>query len=142
MGVKLLQNTSATKGEIISLLNQLSPCDEITDLQYQNIITYLKNNFFHKIFVYELLGKPIGMITLIIEQKIIHSGRSVGHIEDLVVDKNHRGTGIAEKLIEYAINMSTFNNCYKLILDCDDNLVHFYKKRGFHKRGIQMRMDL
>ena len=142
MSIKLLQNISSTKDEIIYLLNQLSSCENITDLQYRNIITYLKNNFFHKIFVYELLGKPIGLITLIIEQKIIHSGRSVGHIEDLIVDKNHRGTGIAEKLIEYAINMSTFNNCYKLILDCDEKLIHFYQKKGFHKKAIQMRMDL
>ena len=84
----------------------------------------------------------VGMITLFIEQKLIHGGKCVGHIEDLVVDKEFENENIAKKLIDHVINISTYNNCYKVILDCESDLVPFYEKAGFHKKAVQMRFDL
>jgi glucosamine-phosphate N-acetyltransferase len=82
----------------------------------------------------------IGTGTLIKEPKIIHGGKSVGHIEDIVVHPLYRNKHIAQtilnKLIEYG------SDCYKIILDCNPSLEPFYEKAGFNKKCIQMTKPL
>jgi glucosamine-phosphate N-acetyltransferase len=80
----------------------------------------------------------IGSGTIIFEPKIIRSGKYVGHIEDIVVDKNFRSMGISKKIIDKLNFLAKENNCYKIILDCKANLCDFYEKSGFEKHGIQM----
>lgn len=142
MPIKQLQNSSFYKTEILNLLNQLTDTPDIDGAVYNGIISNLNNTHNHNIFVYSIDDIPVGMITLFIEQKLIHSGLCVGHIEDLIVDKEHRNQNIAKELIEHVINIATYNKCYKIILDCDEDLIPFYEKSGFHKKAVQMRMDL
>ena len=63
---------------------------------------------------------------------------SVGHIEDIVVDKNIRGSGLGRIIIEHLVNFGFKNNCYKIILDCSEKNKKFYEKLGFQKKEIQM----
>ena len=86
--------------DIFKLLNQLTDAPPIEVEIIYNKITSLPNN--QNIFV--ILNehkKLIGMITIIIESKLIHGGKSVGHIEDLVVDSEYRGLGIGRRLVEF-----------------------------------------
>lgn len=80
----------------------------------------------------------VGCGTVIIEPKMIHAGRCVGHIEDIVVDTEYRGLGIARGILNRLAEVSYRNNCYKVILDCADELVGFYSKLDFVKKGSQM----
>ena len=50
-------------------------------------------------------NKVVGATTLFIEQKFIHQGGLVGHIEDVVVRKECEGTGIGMKLISFIIRI-------------------------------------
>lgn len=84
----------------------------------------------------------IGTATLIIEQKFIHKGGKVGHIEDVAVHKNHQGKGIGQQLITHLVEYAKDKGCYKVILDCDQTLIPFYEKVGFREAAIQMRIDL
>lgn len=85
--------------------------------------------------------KIIGTITVLIEPKIIHEGSCVGHIEDLVVDKEYRKQNFGKLLINHAINLCKEKNCYKIILDCNENYTKYYEKNGFKPQGICMRYD-
>tara|TARA_A100001015_G_scaffold309203_1_gene408185 strand:- start:242 stop:541 length:300 start_codon:yes stop_codon:yes gene_type:complete len=96
----------------------------------------------HNIYVYLENDKIIGMITLIIERKLIHNGKYVAHIEDLVVDKEYNGKGIATKLLNFVIHGAKQFDSYKIILDCSDDLIPFYLKKGFKKSANQMRMNI
>jgi glucosamine-phosphate N-acetyltransferase len=96
---------------------------------YLNVINNLSNHQY--IFVMTDREKPIAMITLFIEQKLIHGGGKVGHIEDLIVDKTHRNKGYATKLIQHAIAITKLHQCYKCILNCTDDVKPFYEKNGF-----------
>jgi glucosamine-phosphate N-acetyltransferase len=78
-----------------------------------------------------------GTATLFYETKLVHGCRKVGHIEDVVVSPNYRGQGIAKKLIEYLTQMAS-QTCYKVILNCSEELVPFYEKCNFSKKGLQM----
>jgi glucosamine-phosphate N-acetyltransferase len=84
----------------------------------------------------------IGTATLLIEQKFIHNGGKVGHIEDVVTRKGYEGKGIGKKIIEELIKIATENGCYKVILDCNEKVMEFYEKMGFRKHAIMMRIDI
>ncbi len=84
----------------------------------------------------------VGTITLLIEPKIIHGGSKVGHIEDVVVDKDYRGLGLGTVLINHAVDVAKKMGCYKVILDCSNDMVKFYQKNGFEPKGVCMRLDL
>ncbi|MDD3283998.1 MAG: GNAT family N-acetyltransferase [Patescibacteria group bacterium] len=86
----------------------------------------------------------VGSISLLLEQKFIHGGSIVGHIEDVVTRKGYEGNGIASALLNCAIDFAKENKCYKVILDCKDDLIKFYEKFGFEHfkhKGNCMRID-
>lgn len=76
--------------------------------------------------------------TCFLEPKIIHNFMNVGHIEDIVVDTNFRGKGLAHNILNNLKNYAVYNNCYKVILNCHQELVKFYSKSNYVQKGIQM----
>ena len=95
----------------------------------------------HIIHVAEDNGKIVGSTTLLIEQKFIHNGGYVGHIEDVVVSKEFEGRGIGIKLVTSLLEIANTRNCYKTILDCKDELIPFYERIGFKQESKQMRYN-
>lgn len=139
VNIKDLELTEKNYNEIINLYNAFSLIDPLvlTFSKLKKIISQLAIK--HNIYFYMTEDdKIVGAITLIIEQKLIHNGKCCGHIEDFVVLEEYRSQGIGGLLINYAINISKQNNCYKCILDCNENLENYYKKKGFVKKGIYM----
>ena len=84
----------------------------------------------------------IGTATLLIEQKFIHNGGKVGHIEDVATRAGYEGLGVGKKIIQRLIEISRDLQCYKIILDCDDKVIGFYEKLGFKKKAVMMRLDV
>ena len=78
---------------------------------------------------------------MLIEPKFIHQGGLVGHIEDVVVDKNYQGKKIGEKIMKYLLEIAQKRGCYKTILDCTDDVKKFYEKLGFKLTANEMRYD-
>jgi glucosamine-phosphate N-acetyltransferase len=76
--------------------------------------------------------------TIILEPKFIHNNGTVGHIEDIVVDKDKNGLGIGKKLIDELVNIAINNGCYKVILNCSETNIGFYEKAGFKTKDRQM----
>lgn len=62
----------------------------------------------------------------------------VGHIEDIVVDTTQRGQNLGKRIVEKLRDIGGKSGCYKVILDCNENLVGFYEKCGFTKKAVQM----
>ena len=124
------------KEQIFALLSQLTSSVVIDDKRFENIVYNL--NDYHNIYLYIKDDKVVGMITLLIEQKLIHNGACVVHIEDLVVDKDYNSQGIATKLINFCFSKIQGVNYYKVIVDCTKEMKEFYEKFGFEERNIQM----
>ncbi len=76
--------------------------------------------------------------TIIIEPKIIRGGKSVGHIEDIVVKNEYRGKQFVRFILEELKSIAREKNCYKIILDCNEAVKGVYEKYGFTERGIEM----
>ena len=131
-----LTTDNYNKNNIINLLDQLTNCPNIKDEHYKNILNNLSNN--HSIYVIDYNNIAIGIGTIFIEQKIIHSGKCVAHIEDVVIDEEYRNNKLGNLLLNFLINKAKELNCYKVILNCNDKTKMFYEKNGFNKTNNQM----
>ena len=126
----------------LNLLSELTESNNICYEKWEERINQINENKNHNIFVIEDKGNIIASITLIIELKFFRNLSSVAHIEDVIVSKKYRKQGIADKLIKYCINFSKKENCYKIILNCNNNLTKFYEKFGFTNKNQEMSLYL
>lgn len=122
-------------------LNSLRNVSDIDKDKAEKIFSIIKSGQNQKIFVAILEDKVVASTTLIIEQKFIHDGGLVGHIEDVVVSKKYQGKGIGKELIIQVLDYAKKNNCYKTILDCSDDVKSFYERIGFKRHSNCMRFD-
>ena len=138
VNIKTLELNETNYNEIINLYNYFGINDKkILDFKnLKSLIERLPKNY--NIFFYLENNKIVGAITLIIEQKIIHSGGKVGHIEDFVVLDEYRNKGIGSLLYNYVKILCEQNKCYKMILDCNELIENYYIKKGFVKKGSYM----
>jgi len=92
------------------------------------------------IFVIRNLSTNMVVATgsIIIEKKFIHNLGSVGHIEDIVVSEKYRKMGFGKTIINKLVEYAKYNNCYKVILNCEDNNIGFYEKCGFKRKESEM----
>ena len=122
-------------------LDFLSKASNIDRDKAREILKKINHDPNHIIHVAIDDNKIVGSTTLLIEQKFIHEGGLVGHIEDVVVRKDYEGKGVGMKLIRSLLDCAKEKNCYKTILDCKDDVKPFYKKIGFHEESNGMRYD-
>ncbi|MDX1533473.1 MAG: GNAT family N-acetyltransferase [Nitrosopumilaceae archaeon] len=122
-------------------LDSLRKASDLDSSKAKEILVKIQSNPNHSIFVAELDGKIVGSTTLLIEPKFIHQGGLVGHIEDVVVNKEFQGKKIGEKLIRTSLDYAKNQGCYKTILDCMDDVKPFYEKLGFKFHSNAMRFD-
>jgi len=125
----------------LTTLDSLRQASDIDQNKAEEIFEKINSNPDHVIVVAELDGKIVGSTTLLIETKFIHGGGLVGHIEDVVVDKNFQGQKIGEKIMKYLLEFAKNRGCYKTILDCTDDVKPFYEKLGFKNIANELRFD-
>ncbi|KAL6951427.1 hypothetical protein ACO0OE_000662 [Hanseniaspora uvarum] len=136
-----LENHLKYKNSIKKTLSCLTTVGELSDTTFTEVIEHWVSN--------ENIYKPIMIIdsekdeciaigTLLIETKIIHDGGKVGHIEDIAVNDDYQGKGLGKLLIQFLRNNAVYEDCYKVILDCDEKNVEFYNKCDFNRCGVEM----
>jgi glucosamine-phosphate N-acetyltransferase len=122
--------------QVLGLLAQLTSLhvDEISYEKYCEHFDKLKAD------VYVVMdGKNIvGTGSILIEPKFIHDLSYVAHIEDVVVAKDCRGSGLGKLIIDHLVGIAKKNNCYKVILNCREENIKFYEKCGFKNNNLQM----
>jgi glucosamine-phosphate N-acetyltransferase len=126
----------------IQLINQLSnTTDYDIDKFYKNLQLINQSGIINIAYI-NLPNSDdfiiVGSGTCYIEPKIIHGYMNVGHIEDIVVDTNFRGHGIAKNILDNLKKYAENKNCYKIILDCNEELVKLYSKYDYQLKGVQM----
>ncbi len=144
----ILVHDVVQKDNVLALLSQLTRVTdknnkEITTDEYKSFFSNIPNN--HLIYVLyseknEISENEelIGLGTLFIEKKLIHGGKSVGHIEDIVIDHKFRGKSYGKKMIDFLIQKARELKCYKVILNCDEKNVGFYERLGFKQKNVEM----
>ena len=125
----------------LETLDFLRKASDLDKSKAKEILEKIKQNSNQIIQVAIDDKKIVGCITLLIEQKFIHNGGLVGHIEDVVVRKDYEGKGIGMKLVTSMLEYAKRKNCYKTILDCKDDVKQFYERIGFKHESNGMRYD-
>ena len=138
--IREIEEDDLEKG-FLETLDFLRNASDLDKNKAKVILKKIKQNTNHIIYVAIDNKKIVGSTTLLIEQKFIHDGGLVGHIEDVVVRKDYEGKGIGIKLVTSLLERAKEKNCYKTILDCKDDVKQFYERIGFKRESNGMRYD-
>jgi len=100
----------------------------------------IKSNqiYFPIVIVLKETDTIIATGTLFTERKFLRGLGSVGHIEDIAVDKSQQGKKLGLRIIQTLTGISEALGCYKTILNCSDANIPFYEKCGFVKKENEM----
>ena len=118
----------------LELLKQLTIVGDVSREKYE--VAFDKMGA--EVWVVEFEEKIIASVSLLLEQKVIHECGIVGHLEDVVVDRDYRKYGLGKFIIERIIKIARERGCYKLIGDCKSELLGFYEKNGFESKCVQI----
>jgi len=138
--IREIEEGDLEKG-FLETLDFLRKASDIDKNKANEILKKIQQNSNHIINVAVDDNKIVGSTTLLIEQKFIHDGGLVGHIEDVVVRKDYEGKGIGIKLVTSLLERAKEKNCYKTILDCKEDVKQFYERIGFKRESNGMRYD-
>jgi glucosamine-phosphate N-acetyltransferase len=89
-------------------------------------------------FVYDVDGKLHGTAKVIFEPKFSNNLTFCGHVEDVAVLPESRNQGIARAMVDYIVKFCWEIGCYKIVLECNENLVKLYERSGFKTKGQEM----
>jgi len=138
--IRELQKKDLQNG-FLTTLDSLKQTSNIDKNKAEEIFEKINSNPNHIIAIAELDGKVVGSTTLLIEPKFIHDGGLVGHIEDVVVEKNFQGQKIGNEIVKFLLEVAKNRGCYKTILNCTEDVKEFYEKMGFKHTANELRFD-
>jgi len=137
--IRLMDATDLRRG-FLAALGALKPA-ELTDEQAIEVFQ-LRMRWRVRTYVALLDDRVAGTASLLIEPKFIHNGGIVGHIEDVAVHVAYQHHGVGAALVQHLLDVCRGYGCYKVILDCEEDVVPFYERLGFHRWELAMRIDL
>ncbi|CAG9315239.1 unnamed protein product [Blepharisma stoltei] len=138
--IRRLESGDFQKG-IIELLSTLTKVGNLTEEIFCRTLSFMNsrpNEYYVIVFEDLATQKLVAHGTLLVEQKLLYEGGKCGHIEDVVVAKNCQGRGIGKQLVTFLVNLSRELGCYKVILDCKDEIKGFYEICGLEQRFVCM----
>ena len=138
--IRKLQRKDLYNGFLLSL-DSLRKSSDIKVKKANTIFEKTSKNSHQIIYVAVENEMILGTASIFIEQKFIHNGGKVGHIEDVAVRKEVQGKGIGQKLVNSLLEYAEKQGCYKTILDCSDDLIPFYENLRFKRYSNSMRFD-
>lgn len=127
------------KNGYLELLRDLTEVGNVTKSDYELRFALMKQfnqvGDHYVIVVIEdtATKKVVGASTLRLELKFIHHCATKGMLEDVAVLNHYRGKQIGEIVVQIIVELARESyKCYKLSLDCKDELIKFYEKNGFN----------
>ena len=76
-------------------------------------------------------NEVIGVATLVVEKKFIRECALRGIIEEVVVSDQYRGRQLGKLIVATLIELGKRLGCYKITLNCTDQMIKFYTGLGF-----------
>lgn len=122
----------------LDTINSFRPLS-LTIKQVKEIVRDIPDNI--KIYAIKEGNSVVACGTIMIEQKIIHDGGKVAHLEDIAVRHDKRGIGYGKEIVKCLIDIAKSQGCYKAILNCNESVEKFYINLGFAKCADQMRYN-
>jgi len=118
----------------LQILGQLTKVGDISEEQWEERFRGMKRKegtYFVTVLEDIQTCQVIGAVTLVVEQKFIHSCSQVGRVEDVVVSDKYRGRQLGKLMVSVATILARKLDCYKVTLNCTDKMTKFYNGLGF-----------
>ncbi len=126
--LRKIESSDYYKG-YFGLLSQLTFAPDIPFGDFNEIVRAPNCEFVVVEFLPE--SKIVATVRINFERKLIRSGAKVCHLEDFVVDQDHRSQGLGKILIEHVKLRANQESCYKMLGNCSSEMVPYYEKNGF-----------
>ncbi|KAJ3486635.1 hypothetical protein NLI96_g4087 [Meripilus lineatus] len=142
--IRPLASTDYKRGHlnILSVLTVVSdPGEEAWRAQF-NMFREIQKTYYSIVIVDKPSDRIVAVGTVFIERKFLRGLGSVGHIEDIAVDKSQQGKKLGLRIIQALTGISENSGCYKTILNCSDANIPFYQKCGYEKKENEMVSDI
>jgi glucosamine-phosphate N-acetyltransferase len=143
---------------VLSVLTVVTDPGEAAWVEQFHAMRAAPRTYYSVVIVDKASDQIVGVGTVFIERKFLRGLGSVGHIEDIAVDKKQQGKKLGLRIIQALTYISENSGCYKTILNCSDDNVRecpmilypmfpdtdyrnssaFYKKCGFEKKENEM----
>ncbi|MCL9682778.1 GNAT family N-acetyltransferase [Legionella maioricensis] len=138
--LKIREATEEDLPEILNLYAQPDMDDGNILSPQQAIDLYKKMRSYpnYKIFVSLSEGAVVGTFALLIAPDLIHDGKCLAIIEDVMVSPKTQGKGIGKFMMNFAMHTCDDLGCYKMALSSNlkrETAHNFYKSLGFDQIG-------
>ncbi|KIM72194.1 hypothetical protein PILCRDRAFT_829947 [Piloderma croceum F 1598] len=90
------------------------------------------------VIVDKTTDRIVAVGTVFMERKFLRGLGTVGHIEDIAVDKKQQGKKLGLRIINALTYISENSGAYKTILNCSEDNIPFYQKCGYEKKESEM----
>jgi len=137
----------AVHGDVPGIYRCLSQM--VTHLPTPESHNLIADSYFKQDWVYSVVAevgeyptqmRTVGFASVSFEMKI--RGGIIGHIEDVVVDREWRRAGVGGALVEALKEEGRNRGAYQIYLECSPRNTHFYESHGFIHSGVSMRWDV
>lgn len=129
----------------MQLLQHLTKVGDVSQEKFEDRFKQMKScpdTYYIVVIEDTTLGKVVGSASLIKEQKFIHGATARARVEDVVVSDEYRGKQLGKILLDVVLHLSKVIGCYKLSLECKDNMVKFYSVFDLKRPEGQNYMEL
>lgn len=130
------------KKDLVKVLSVLTEVGNVTDALFEELYAYWQKNSdtYNPIVIYDTKKQQVAATgMLLVEQKLIHAGAKLGHIEDIAVSSEYQGMKLGKALIDKLTEIAIEDKgCYKTVLYCAEKNVGFYEKCSYKRDGVEM----
>ena len=138
--IREIENQDYNNGYLDLMFEFTNYDHKINESEFNFNLEQMKYNKLSKILIISstIYNKIIGAGTIFKLNKIHNN--PVGQIEDVIISQKYRGLGLGKLIIEKLVKVGIEEfKCYKIILNCLDKNIDFYKKNGFEIVGMEMK---
>jgi len=131
--VRPLQLDDFNRG-YLALLKQLTSVGDVTQAEFKERFLLMKScqgTYYNTVIVDKETDRIIGAASLIVERKFIHHCANRGIIEEVIVSDDYRGKSLGRLIVQSLVGLGKALNCYKITLNCTDQMISFYERLGF-----------
>jgi len=138
--IRPLASTDYQRGHlsVLSVLSIVTDPGEAAWVAQFDALRQLPRAYYSIVIIDKASDRIIAVGTVFIERKFLRGLGTVGHIEDIAVDKSQQGKKLGLRIIQALTLISEGTGCYKTILNCSDSNIPFYEKCGYEKRENEM----
>ncbi|OAX41939.1 acyl-CoA N-acyltransferase [Rhizopogon vinicolor AM-OR11-026] len=138
--IRPLASTDYKRGhlDVLSVLSVANDLGEVAWVNQFHAMRAAPRTYYSIVILDKASDKIVAVGTAFIERKFLRGLGSVGHIEDVAVDKSQQGKKLGMRIIQALTYISENNGCYKSILNCNDANIPFYQKCGYVQKENEM----